>query len=187
MKASFPPFASCFPPRSGFASPALICDQRATGARGWLRFPAYANCCLPPHPSRYRSTPSPEGEGFYCWCFSRCLAAIVNYRSQLHLFPASNYAPVARRCNRRGLAKPDHRGKMKNRPGGVYSRPSDSSFSLPRGAAVPPSSFISLTFTSHAAFFDSFPVRPALLPYGKRGFRAAIYKIARPQPPAAAL
>ena len=50
--------------------------------------------------------------------------------------------------NRRGLAKPDHRGKMKNRPGGVYSRPSDSSFSLPRGAAVPPSSFINLTFTS---------------------------------------
>ena len=32
MKASFPPFASCFPPWSGFASPALICDQRATGA-----------------------------------------------------------------------------------------------------------------------------------------------------------
>ena len=39
----------------------------------------------------------------------------------------------------------------------------------------------------NAAFFDSFLVRPALLPYGKRGFRAAIYKIARPQPPAAAL
>ena len=52
--------------------------------------------------------------------------------------------------NRRGLAKPDHRGKMKNRPGGVYSRPSDSSFSLPRGhkTSVPPSSFINLTFTS---------------------------------------
>ena len=36
-------------------------------------------------------------------------------------------------------------------------------------------------------FFVTFLVRPALLPYGKRGFRAAIYKIARPQPPAAAL
>ena len=36
-------------------------------------------------------------------------------------------------------------------------------------------------------FFGTFLVRPALLPYGKRGFRAAIYKIARPQPPAAAL
>ena len=43
-------------------------------------------------------------------------------------------------------------------------------------------------FSRHtAAFFDSFHVRPALLLYGKRGFRAAIYKIARPQPPAAAL
>ena len=36
-------------------------------------------------------------------------------------------------------------------------------------------------------FFVSFLVRPALLPCGKRGFRAAIYKITRPQPPAAAL
>ena len=39
----------------------------------------------------------------------------------------------------------------------------------------------------NAAFFDSFLVRPTLLPYSKRGFQAAIYKIARPQPPAAAL
>ena len=48
-----------------------------------------------------------------------------------------------------GRAQHDRRGKMKNRPVGVYSEPSDSSFSLPRGAAVPPSSFISLTSTSH--------------------------------------
>ena len=44
------------------------------------------------------------------------------------------------------------------------------------------------SFYGHnAAFFGTFLVRPALLPYGKRGFRAAICKIARPQPPAAAL
>ena len=86
-----------------------------------------------------------------------------------------------------GRAQHDRRGKMKNRPGGVYSRPSDSSFSLPRGWPGPLPVFIQLTFTSHTAFFDSFLVRPALLPYSKRGFRAAIYKIARPQPPAAAL
>ena len=55
-----------------------------------------------------------------------------------------------------GLAKPDHRGKRQKRAGGACSRPSDSSFSLPRGAAVPPSIFINLTFASHAAFFDSF-------------------------------
>ena len=72
------------------------------------------------------------------------------------LIPAPNHAPVARRCNRRGLAKPDHRGKMKNRPGGVYSRPSDSSFSLPRGrvwrvgrVARATPSFIQSTFSSH--------------------------------------
>ena len=105
--------------------------------------------------------------------------------------PDSRTQPCPRGSGQRswtpGRAQHDRRGKMKNRPVGVYSEPSDSSFSLPQGAAVPPSSFISLTFTSHAAFFDSFPVRPALLPYGKRGFRAAICNIARPQPPAAAL
>ena len=127
---------------------ALICDQRATGARGWLRFPAYANCCLPPHPSRYRSTPSPEGEGFYCWCFSRCLAAIVNYRSQLHLFPASNYAPVARRCNRRGRAQHDHRGNIQG-DGWRLRRSGHAEFSLPRvHAAMSPFGLTQLTFTS---------------------------------------
>ena len=156
MKASFPPFASCFPPRSGFASPALICDQRATGARGWLRFPAYANCCLPPHPSRYRSTPSPEGEGFYCWCFSRCLAAIVNYRSQLHLFPASNYAPVARRCNRRGRAQHDHRGNIQG-DGWRLRRSGHAEFSLPRGSPPSPAfQFYSSSFYVTHRFFVTF-------------------------------
>ena len=49
---------------------------------------------------------------------------------------------------------------MKNRPGGVYSRPSDSSFSLPRGrvwrVARATPSFIQSTFSSHAAFFGTF-------------------------------
>ena len=47
--------------------------------------------------------------------------------------------------------------------------------------------FYSFDFYVTNRFFVTFLVRPALLPYGKRGFRAAIYKIARPQPPAAAL
>ena len=47
--------------------------------------------------------------------------------------------------------------------------------------------FNSIDFHVTHRFFVSFLVRPALLPCGKRGFRAAIYKIARPQPPAAAL
>ena len=48
-------------------------------------------------------------------------------------------------------------------------------------------SFHPIDFHVTHRFFVTFLVRPALLPYGKRGFRAAIYKIARPQPPAAAL
>ena len=47
--------------------------------------------------------------------------------------------------------------------------------------------FYSSSFYVTNRFFVSFLVRPALLPCGKRGFRAAICKIARPQPPAAAL
>ena len=54
-------------------------------------------------------------------------------------------------------------------------------------AAVPPPSFPPIDFYVTHRFFVSFLVRPALLPYGKRRFRAAIYKIARPQPPTAAL
>ena len=49
------------------------------------------------------------------------------------------------------------------------------------------SQFYSIDFYVTHRFFGTFLVRPALLPYGKRGFLAAIYKIARPQPPAAAL
>ena len=48
-------------------------------------------------------------------------------------------------------------------------------------------SFHPIDFHVTHRFFVTFLVRPALLPYGKRGFRAAIYKSARPQPPAAAL
>ena len=92
------------------------------------------------------------------------------------LIPAPNHAPVARRCNRRGLAKPDHRGKMKNRPGGVYSRPSDSSFSLPRGrGGSAASQFNSIDFHVTHRFFVTFfaeesnvpffPSPPLTLPY----------------------
>ena len=59
-------------------------------------------------------------------------------------------------------------------------------FSLPRGGSAA-FQFNPIDFHVTYRFFVSFLVRPALLPYGKRGFRAAICKIARPQPPAAAL
>ena len=97
-----------------------------------------------------RSTPSSVLEkAFIVVRFSRNLASLHNDRNQLSLIPAPNYAPWHADFNRRGRAQHDHRGKIKNRSGGVYSEPSDLSFSLPRGAAVPPSSFINLTFTSH--------------------------------------
>ena len=44
--------------------------------------------------------------------FARNLAVLANYRTQPRQIPASNYAPVARRCNRRRLAKPDQGGKQ---------------------------------------------------------------------------
>ena len=106
------------------------------------------------------------------------------------LIPAPNHAPAARRCNRRGLAKPDRGGKQEANGGKLAFIRAVQAFTCYAGGrqvARATLSFISLTFTSHAAFFDSFLARPALLPFGKRGFRAAIYKIARPQPPAAAL
>ena len=96
-------------------------------------------------------------------------------------------APVARRCNRRGRAQHGHRGNIQG-DGWRLRRSGHAEFSLPRGAGGQGhSQFYSSSFHVTHRFFFTFLVRPALLPYGKRGFRAAICKIARPQPPAAAL
>ena len=138
MKASFPPFASCFPPRSGFASPALICDQRATGARGWVRKSAAIH-------DRWRERP-PKGFSLrrglwasvqtgYCKLSRRVSHAdyhqlsrrIRAYRrspavtQDSHISTAASHrdglqhvpnAPAGRRCNRRGRAQHDHRGNI---------------------------------------------------------------------------
>ena len=135
--------------------------------------------CIPPHPSRY----SP----FIVMRFARNLAVLANYRTQPRQIPASNYAPVARRCNRRRACIARPKGKNEKLPGGACSYPGNLSFSLPRGGGSAAFQFYQLDFHVTNRFFVSFLVRPALLPCGKRGFRAAIYKIARPQPPAAAL
>ena len=84
-----------------------------------------------------------------------------------------------------GLAKPDRRGNIQV-DGWRLRRSGHAEFSLPRGSSAA-SHFNSTDFHVTHRFFVTFLVRPALLPYGKRGFRAAICKIARPQPPAAAL
>ncbi len=98
----------------------------------------------------------------------------------------------------RGTLIADQRRACAARPKGKYSRERMALAPIRARRIFPatgharsqlfrlPTSFNQLS-RHNAAFFDSFLVRPALLPYGKRGFRAAIYKIARPQPPAAAL
>ena len=48
----------------------------------------------------------------------RLLVTVLSYtRSLPRLIYAPNYAPVARRCNRRGLAKPDQGGKQETNGG----------------------------------------------------------------------
>ena len=76
---------------------------------------------------------------------------------------------------------------MKSCLGGACSYPGNLSFSLPRGGGSAAFLFNLIDFHVTHRFFGTFLVRPALLPYGKRGFRAAICKIACPQPPLAAL
>lgn len=41
--------------------------MQGTVAFGWPHFPTYINRCIPPHPSRCRSTLSPDGEGFHSY------------------------------------------------------------------------------------------------------------------------
>ena len=76
---------------------------------------------------------------------------------------------------------------MENRPVGALLPTERFKFFPAAGGGSAASQFNSIDFHVTHRFFVTFLVRPALLPYGKRGFRAAIYKIARPQPPAAAL
>ena len=56
--------------------------------------------------------------------------------------------------NRRGLAKPDHRGNIQGN-GWRLRRSGHANFSC-HGAAVPPSILIQSAFTSHTAFFGTF-------------------------------
>ena len=135
-----------------------------------------------------RSTPSSVWEkAFIVVRFSRNLASLHNYCHPPRLFSASIHAPVAADSaagRRAGEARP--RGKARSERRKACFHPGGSGFHLPRGGSAA-FQFYQLDFYVTHRFFVSFPVRPALLPYGKRGFRAAICKIARPQPPAAAL
>ena len=98
--------------------------------------------------------------------FARNLAVLANYRTQPRQIPTSNYAPVARRCNRRGLAKPDQGGKQETNGGKLAFIRAVQAFTC-HGcgwAAVLPSSFISAAFASTTQvlcfFLDSKKKRP---------------------------
>ena len=81
---------------------------------------------------------------------SLLVVVLANYRSLLRQFLYSTTSPWHADFNRRGRAQHGHRGKRQKRAGGACSRPSGSSFSLPRGlTAIPPPSFIQAAFTSH--------------------------------------
>ena len=72
------------------------------------------------------------------------------------------------------------RGKARSERRKASFHPDGSGFHLPRGhkTAAPPASFIQLTFTSHAAFFDSF------LGSKKESFPRFLLVPSFPRPPA---
>ena len=90
---------------------------------------------------------------------------------------AINYAPVARRCNRRGLAQPDHRGNIQG-DGWRLRRSGHAEFSLPRGWGGrwpgPLPVFIQLTFTPKPVLWYFLDSRKKYRPHGKAG---CIYRI----------
>ncbi len=94
--------------------------------------------CYPAEPLirlAVRSTPSPVWEkAFLVMHYARNLTVLPNYRSQPSLIFAIN-APVARRGNRRGLAKPGHRGKSEESPGWSLLRTERFKFFPATGAA----------------------------------------------------
>ena len=65
--------------------------------------------------------------------FARNLAVLLNYRTQPRQIPASNHAPVARRCNRRRAGEARPRGKAGNERRKACFHPGGSGFHLPRG------------------------------------------------------
>ena len=77
---------------------------------------------------------------------------------------ASNYAPVARRCNRRRACAARPKGKNEKLPEGSLLLSRQLKF-FPatvggRWAAVPPSSFIQAAFTSQRSLLWYFPCTP---------------------------
>ena len=155
---------------------------------GWVHFSACTKRCVPPHPLRSAQHLPPSGGRLLLSCISSCLTNLTNDRTQPRLIPASNHAPWQRTAQldaRACAARP--KGKNEKLPGWSLLLSRQLKFFPATGAARVTPCLYSIDFYVTHRFFGTFLVRPALLPYGKRGFRAAICKIARPQPPAAAL
>ena len=141
---------------------------------GWARFSACTKRCGPLIRLAIRSTPSPVWEkafivAHFHHAWPLYLTIADRYEQQMHPTTLPWHADF----NRRGLAKPDHRGKMKNRPGGVYSEPSDSSFSLPRGLLASPAfQFYSSSFHVTHRFFVTFFTEESNVPLVSRPYCA---------------
>ena len=125
---------------------------------GWARFSACTKRCVPLIRLAIRSTPSPVWEkafivAHFHHAWPLYLTIADRYEQQMHPTTPPWHADF----NRRGLAKPDHRGNIQG-DGWRLRRSGHANFPCHGGggAAVPPFSFINLTFTSHTAFFDSF-------------------------------
>ena len=88
----------------------------------------HSSCqCVPLIRLAIRSTPSPAWEKAFI--VALCQAAKLHCRVN-----APNYAPVARRCNRRRAGKARPRGKAGNERRKACFHPGGSGFSLPRGS-----------------------------------------------------
>ena len=69
-----------------------------------------------------------------------------------------------RRLHRRRAGEARPKGKMKNRPGGVYSEPNDSSFSLPRGSSAAFQVNCLDFYVTHRFFVAFFPEESNVFP-----------------------
>ena len=121
-----------------------------------------------------RSAPSPVWEkAFIVMRFARNLAVLLNYRSQRSLIFTPNKRPRGTPMQSARAGEADQGGKQETNGGKLAFLRAVQAFTCHGGgAAVPPSSFISLTFTSQRSLLWYFlglqestvPPRPSFRP-----------------------
>ena len=124
---------------------------RCHGDDGWMREAGAAISCS------WRAY-SPKGFSLRRGLLVAVLSYLI-FATRRARFPIQPTSPWHADFKRRGLAKPGHRGKRQKRAGGACSRPSGSSFSLPRGAFTNSAfRFYSIDFyVTHRFFVTFFP------------------------------